>query len=82
VEEQEEEEAHSSWQQDLKAEVSANYVLAREVARVVDLHNPERGFQEGGGIEEEYDHEHEHDLDLDLDLDLEPEVQELNFEWH
>jgi hypothetical protein len=47
---------------------------------VVDLHNPERGFQEGGGIEEEYDHEHEHDLDLDLDL--EQEVQELNFEWH
>jgi hypothetical protein len=35
---------------------------------VVDLHNPEQGFEEGDGIEEVYDHEL--DLDLDLDLDL------------
>ena len=60
-----------------------------EVAKVVEQHNPEQGFEEGGGIEE---HEHGHSLallakqkvqevyDLDLDLDLEQEDQDLNFE--
>ena len=56
-----------------------------EVVKVVERHNSEQGFEEGGGIEE---HGHGHglalsakqevqevyDLDLDLDPDLEQEV--------